>query len=146
MKIAKGFIRDCPNGRLDKKKFLQVYEQFYPGGNAKAYCKYAFDAFDQNDDGTIDFTEFLLCVAATKGGDIDQRLAFAFDLYDISDDEEIEQKELVKMITALYQLNGVADHSGPNSPKTRAAEILAALDAGGDRKLTKQEFIAGDVL
>ncbi|CAF4856284.1 unnamed protein product, partial [Rotaria sp. Silwood1] len=138
-----GFIRDCPNGRLDKKKFLQVYEQFYPGGNAKAYCKYAFDAFDQNDDGTIDFTEFLLCVAATKGGDIDQRLAFAFDLYDISDDEEIEQKELVKMITALYQLNGVADHSGPNSPKTRAAEILAALDAGGDRKLTKQEFIAG---
>ncbi|CAF5123938.1 unnamed protein product, partial [Rotaria sp. Silwood1] len=47
------------------------------------------------------------------------------------------------MITALYQLNGVADNSGPNNPKTRAAEILAALDVSGDRKLSKQEFIAG---
>ncbi|CAF3873815.1 unnamed protein product, partial [Rotaria sp. Silwood1] len=63
--------------------------------------------------------------------------------YDISDDEQIDQKELVKMITALYQLNGVADNSGPNNPKTRAAEILAALDVSGDRKLSKHEFIAG---
>ncbi|CAF3764568.1 unnamed protein product [Rotaria sp. Silwood1] len=138
-----GFIRDCPNGRLDKKKFLEVYEQFCPGGNAKNYCKYAFDAFDKNDDGTIDFSEFLLSFVATKGGDVDERLSAAFDLYDISDDEQVDQKELVKMITAIYELNGVADHGGHNNPKTRAAEIIASLDVNGDRKLSKHEFIAG---
>ncbi|CAF1273039.1 unnamed protein product [Rotaria sp. Silwood1] len=138
-----GFIRDCPNGRLDKKKFLEVYEQFCPGGNAKNYCKYAFDAFDKNDDGTIDFSEFLLSFVATKGGDVDERLSAAFDLYDISNDEQVDQKELVKMITALYQLHGKAIDGAHDNPKTRAAEILAALDINNDRKLSKHEFIAG---
>ncbi|CAF4708322.1 unnamed protein product [Rotaria sp. Silwood2] len=75
-----GFIRGCPNGRLDQKKFLEIHEELFPRGNPKAYCKYAFNTFDTNDDGTIDFTEFLLSVAATKGGDIDGRLSAAFDL------------------------------------------------------------------
>ncbi|CAF4707050.1 unnamed protein product [Rotaria sp. Silwood1] len=137
------FIRDCPNGRLDKKKFLQLYERCFPEGNAKNYCKYAFDAFDQNDDGTIDFTEFLFSIAITSGGDLDTRLTAAFDLYDISNDEQVDQKELVKMITALYQLHGKAIDGAHDNPKTRAAEILAALDINNDRKLSKHEFIAG---
>ncbi|CAF3389449.1 unnamed protein product [Rotaria sp. Silwood1] len=139
------FIRDCPNGRLDKKKFLQLYERCFPEGNAKNYCKYAFDAFDQNDDGTIDFTEFLFSIAITSGGDLDTRLTAAFDLYDISNDEQVDQKELVKMITALYQLHGKAIDGAHDNPKTRAAEILAALDINNDRKLSKHEFIAGFV-
>ncbi|CAF1271964.1 unnamed protein product [Rotaria sp. Silwood1] len=105
--------------------------------------KYAFDAFDQNDDGTIDFTEFLFSIAITSGGDLDTRLTAAFDLYDISNDEQVDQKELVKMITALYQLHGKAIDGAHDNPKTRAAEILAALDINNDRKLSKHEFIAG---
>ncbi|CAF1258640.1 unnamed protein product [Rotaria magnacalcarata] len=138
-----GFIRDCPNGRLDKKKFQEVYAKFYPQGDVKDYCKYAFDTFDANNDGTIDFNEYLLCIAATKGGDVDDRLSFAFDLYDISDDGLIDQKELVKMITALYELNGIHDRTGDHNPKTRAAEIIASLDISGNKKLSKEEFIAG---
>lgn len=37
--LAKGFLRDCPNGRLDKKKFIEVYKRFYPQGKADAFCK-----------------------------------------------------------------------------------------------------------
>ncbi|CAF5218395.1 unnamed protein product, partial [Rotaria magnacalcarata] len=33
-----GFLRDCPNGRLDKKKFVEVYKQFYPHGKADNFC------------------------------------------------------------------------------------------------------------
>jgi len=63
--------------------------------------RYAFDTFDKNDDGTIDFNEFLLSVAVTHQGDLDERLSVAFDLYDISDDGQIDQKELTKMLTAI---------------------------------------------
>lgn len=61
----------------------------------------AFDTFDKNDDGTIDFDEFLLAISATSQGNVDDRLAVAFDMYDISDDGFIDQKELTKMITAM---------------------------------------------
>ena len=40
----------------------------------------AFDTFDTNDDGTIDFDEFLLAISATSQGDLDDRLAVAFDM------------------------------------------------------------------
>jgi Ca2+-binding EF-hand superfamily protein len=43
-------------------------------------CRYAFDAFDTNHDGTINFEEFLLASSVTSQGDLDDRLAFGFDL------------------------------------------------------------------
>ncbi|CAF1628398.1 unnamed protein product [Adineta ricciae] len=138
-----GFLRDCPNGRLDKKKFVEVYKQFYPQGKADGFCKLAFDTFDANDDGSIDFDEFLLAISATSHGDLDDRLSVAFDMYDISDDGFIDQKELTKMITAMYDLVGETDRKGDRDPKKRAQEIIGKLDVGGDKKLSKQEFIAG---
>ena len=42
--------------------------------------RYAFATFDSNNDGTIDFGEFLLAIAATSQGDLDDRLGIAFDM------------------------------------------------------------------
>jgi hypothetical protein len=46
----------------------------------------------------------------------------------------------------MYDLVGETDRKGDREPKKRAAEIIAKLDVGGDKKLNKQEFIAGYVL
>ncbi|CAF4698648.1 unnamed protein product, partial [Rotaria sp. Silwood2] len=132
-----GFIRDCPTGKLDKKKFVEVYKQFYPQGKPENFCKYAFDTFDTNNDGSINFEEFLLAISATSQGDLDDRLAVAFDMYDISDDGLIDQAELTKLITAMYDLVGESNRKGDNDPKKRAGEIIAKLDVSGDKKLTK---------
>ncbi|CAF1556317.1 unnamed protein product [Rotaria magnacalcarata] len=137
-----GFLRDCPNGKLDKKQFTAVYKQFYPTGKADNFCKYAFDTFDANGDGSIDFDEFLLAISATSHGDIDDRLAVAFDMYDISDDGQVDLKELTKLISAMYDLTGETDRKGDHDPKHRAAEIIKKVDASGDKKLSKHEFIA----
>ena len=48
------FLRS-PNGKLSKDRFVCVYEQFYPGGKAKDYCKYAFATFDRDNNGTSMF-------------------------------------------------------------------------------------------
>jgi hypothetical protein len=45
----------------------------------------------------------------------------------------------------MYDLVGETDRKGDREPKKRAAEIIAKLDVGGDKKLNKQEFIAGYV-
>ncbi|CAF0854313.1 unnamed protein product [Rotaria sordida] len=137
------FIHDCPNGKLDKKKFAEVYKQFYPAGKADNFCKYAFDTFDTNNDGTIDFEEFLLAISATSQGNLDDRLAVAFDMYDISGDGQIDKGELTKLITAMYDLVGEANRKGDNDPKKRAADIIGKIDVSGDKKLSKHEFIAG---
>jgi Ca2+-binding EF-hand superfamily protein len=43
------------------------FELFY-------FVKYIFDL--------VDFTEFMLAIALTQSGDLDERLALAFDMYD----------------------------------------------------------------
>ncbi|CAF3970121.1 unnamed protein product [Rotaria magnacalcarata] len=96
-----GFIRDCPSGRLDKKRFVDVYRQFYPSGKPDNYCKYAFTTFDTNHDGSVDFSEFLLAMTATSKGDLDDRLTVAFEMYDIFKDGLIDLKELTTLLTAM---------------------------------------------
>ncbi|CAF1153639.1 unnamed protein product [Rotaria sp. Silwood1] len=137
------FTRDCPTGGIDKKKFIEFYKQFYPNGKADNYCKYAFNTFDTNNDGTIDFQEFLLAIAATSQGDLDARLGTVFDMYDFSHNGVIDQKELTTIITAMYDLVGKTDREGNNDPKKLATEIIAEFDANNDKKLSKGEFIAG---
>ena len=65
------------------------------------FIRYAFATFDANNDGTIDFDEFLLAIAATSQGNVDDRLEVAFEMYDVSGDGQIDQKELSNMIAAM---------------------------------------------
>ncbi|CAF3296624.1 unnamed protein product [Rotaria socialis] len=138
-----GFMRDCPTGKLDKKKFTEIYQMFYPTGKAQKFCKFAFDTFDTNGDGSIDFEEFLLAISATSQGDIDERLGLAFNMFDISGDGQIDSKELTKLISAMYDLIGETNRKGDRDPKYLAADIMKKLDVNGDRRLSKEEFITG---
>ena len=45
-----------------------------------------------------------------------------------------------------YDLVGEIDRKGDRDPKKRAAEIIGKLDVDGDKKLSKEEFIAGYVI
>ncbi len=47
------FLRDCPNGRLDKKLFTKIYKQLYPNGNATKFCNICFQAYDKDKSGYI---------------------------------------------------------------------------------------------
>ncbi|CAF4215716.1 unnamed protein product, partial [Rotaria sordida] len=140
---TKSVLQESPTGKLNKKQFVEAYKRFYPGAKADTYCQLAFSVFDANNDGTIDFNEYLLAVAAASQGDLDDRLDVAFDICDTSDDGQINQKELATMITAAYDLRGETDRKGDHDPKKRAAEIISRLDIGGDKKLSKAEFITG---
>ncbi|CAF0813769.1 unnamed protein product [Adineta ricciae] len=138
-----GFLHDCPTGKLNKKQLINVYRRFYPQGNVEPFCKYLFAAVDTNRDGKIDFVEYLSQIAAISHSDLNKRLSAAFDLYDISGDGQIDRKELTMLISALYELLGENDRKGNRDPKSRANEIIARLDKNGDKKLNKEEFIAG---
>ncbi|CAF1120688.1 unnamed protein product [Rotaria sordida] len=137
------FIDDCPNGKLSKRQFSRLYRQFYEDGEGDKYCKHAFDMFDTDGNGSIDFDEFLIALSVPTQANLEDRLNVIFDMYDMSNDGHIDQRQLTKWITAMYDLAGETDRKGDKDPKRRAAEIMRSLDINGDRKLSKEEFIAG---
>ena len=91
--------RDCPNGQLTRKKFLEVYASFFPEGNAEKFCEHVFRTFDSDNSGKIDFKEFLLAINITSAGKPEQKLEWAFQMYDVNGDGTIEPKEMTEIIT-----------------------------------------------
>ena len=47
--------QDCPDGRLTPDKFVQMYQMFFPSGNAAVFCDHVFRTFDMDGNGLIDF-------------------------------------------------------------------------------------------
>ncbi|KAL7673689.1 hypothetical protein ACOME3_008541 [Neoechinorhynchus agilis] len=137
-----GFIRDCPNGLLDQKKFREVYKTLRSGGNVEKFCDLTFKAFDTDCSGKIDFYEFMLALAATQQGSTAQKLAAAFDIYDIDKNGVIDLKEMIKVFTAVYDLNGIKDRKGDRHPKRKAQIILERMDKSKSMKLTKADFVS----
>ncbi|CAF1365003.1 unnamed protein product [Adineta steineri] len=138
-----GFLKDCSKGKLDKKKFIEVYKQFYPTGKADKFCTHVFKTFDTDNSGEIDFVEFLIAISVTSHGDIREKLNMAFNMYDIDKNGSVDSKEMEQIVTAIYDLLGEENRKGENSPAKRVEKIMKKLDLNGDRSLTKDEFING---
>ena len=74
----KGFISDCPNGKLTPAAFVKIYSQCFPSGNARDFCDHIFRTFDTDGNGYIDFREFLLAIDITSSGTAEEKLGWAF--------------------------------------------------------------------
>jgi len=100
----KGFQQDCPDGRLTKKKFLEIYSIFFSSGSPQAFCEHVYRTFDADGDGHIDFKEFLLAVGITTGNDPREKLKWAFKMYDMNNDGLIDVDEMTKIIKVSFCL------------------------------------------
>ena len=38
----KGFMSDCPEGKLNTESFMKIYSKCFPQGNAAEFCDHVF--------------------------------------------------------------------------------------------------------
>ena len=74
----KGFLVDCPQGKLTESTFLKIYSKCFPSGNAIDFCEHVFRTFDTDKNGVVDFREFLLAIDVTSDGIPEEKLNWAF--------------------------------------------------------------------
>ena len=150
-KWYKTFNKCCPEGRMTMDQFQKVYRYFFTEGDSTEFAKHVFRTFDKNQDGTIDFKEFMCGLSITKYGSREQKLMWAFNMTDIDSSGEIVKDELETVIRAMYQLMGhdcegeVLSENG-NSTKLPAANELAdhlfkKIDINSDGQITLDEFL-----
>ena len=101
---------------------------------------FAFRAFDQNNNGSISFGEFLITYALLTKGDTRTRLTYCFEMYDADNNGFIERDELIPVILGMYKLLD-AKLKNPPSAEDLADYIMVRADSAKDGRISKEQFI-----
>jgi len=140
----KGFLKDCPNGLLTEPGFIKIYTQFFPQGDPSKFASLVFRVFDENNDGSIEFEEFIRALSITSRGNLDEKLGWAFRLYDVDNDGFITRNEMYNIVDAIYQMVGQQPgDEDENTPQKRVEKIFNQMDKNHDDMLSMDEFKEG---
>jgi len=138
----KGFIQDCPDGKLDPNAFMKIYSKCFPGGNASEFCDHVFRTFDADKNGFIDFKEFLLAIDVTSSGSPEEKLNWAFSMYDVDGNGWVDLLEMTRIVQSIYKMSGIKRRQQQvESPEERAEAIFKKMDINSDGKVTREEFV-----
>lgn len=100
------FLRDCPNGTMNRDDLLSIYRQFFPFGDPTAYCNLLFPLLDQDGDGVISFADYLQSLSMASRGRVEERIKWAFKLYDRQERGLVDRQEMLCVVDAIYRLMG----------------------------------------
>merc|ERR1711892_1600456 len=111
------FVEEHPEGRMKKKDFREMMEKALPKSDAGKMEKHMFRIYDVNDDGYIDFVEFMIVYYIMADGQPEEVLKQIFRVFDVNSDGSITKKEMT------------------------TATTFAEMDKDEDGKITTDEFI-----
>ncbi|KAM4550014.1 recoverin-like [Fundulus diaphanus] len=141
------FKKQCPTGRISKEEFQNIYRKFFPDSDANTYAQHVFRSFDTNDDGTLDFKEYIIALHMTATGKTTSKLEWAFSLFDVDKNGYITKSEVTEICTSIFKLipkDEVEDlPEDENTPEKRANKLWEVFNKGDNDRVAEGEFIKG---
>ena len=126
----------------------------YPSMDVNKLEKHIFRMYDENNDGVIDFKEFMMILYIMSAGTPEENLTQIFRIFDKDNDGTVTEKEMVKLVRDLCKVFEMAGRENDeeagecqrlfkqNSKKNVALMAFKEMDKDSDGKVTKEEFIA----
>uniref|UniRef100_A0A3Q3XSD3 Guanylyl cyclase-activating protein 1 n=1 Tax=Mola mola TaxID=94237 RepID=A0A3Q3XSD3_MOLML len=136
----KKFMTECPSGLLTFYEFKQFFGLRNLSDTSNAYVETMFTTFDMNDDGFIDFMEYVAALSLVLKGGVQQKLRWYFKLYDIDGSGCIDREELLLIIKSIRAING---NPCEMSAEDFANMVFDKIDINGDGELSYEEFMEG---
>ncbi len=84
---------------MNLEKVIRMHRKFLPDREATQFCMYIYYATNLDENGYIDFKEFLMMLNATSISSVEDKLKWAFRLSDLDGDGQIDLNELKIVIT-----------------------------------------------
>ena len=135
------FIKEYPDGKMDKKGFREMMKKCFPDQDIGKLENHIYRMFDANNNGKIDFREFMIVLTVISKGTPQENLEQIFRVFDANNDGTVSKKELHRIVKDLYSLLGKEDNPTKATDKFLAEAAFKEMDTDGDSKITKEEFI-----
>ncbi|XP_051979470.1 guanylyl cyclase-activating protein 1-like [Xyrauchen texanus] len=134
------FMTECPSGQLTFYEFKKFFGLKNLSDSSNAYVKTMFCTFDMNDDGYIDFMEYVAALSLVLKGGVQQKLRWYFKLYDVDGSGCIDREELLLIFKAIRAINGIEQEM---SAEDFTNMVFDKIDLNGDGQLSLEEFMGG---
>merc|ERR550517_324711 len=135
------FLESHPNGKMKPKEFREMVEKTMPKSDAGKMEKHVFRIYDTNNDGYIDFVEFMVVFYIMSDGTPQEVLEKIFRVFDANSDGTITKKELTRLIKDMYGLLNT-ENAEQASKDMIAKSAFAEMDKDEDGKITTEEFVS----
>jgi len=134
------FITEHPNGKMKKKDFGEMMEKALPQrDDADKMEKHMFRVYDANDDGYVDFVEFMMIYYIMSDGSPEEVLAKIFRVFDVNSDGTISEKELKRLIKDMFMM--IKEENPEEASKEFiTSSTFAEMDEDQNGKVTLDEF------
>ncbi|XP_053545895.1 visinin-like [Bombina bombina] len=146
-KWYESFKKQCPDGKISRTDFEKIYANFFPNSDPQTYARHVFRSFDTNDDGTLDFREYIIALHLTSSGKTSLKLEWAFSLFDVDRNGEVSKVEVLEIITAIFKMIPDSEQQklpdDENTPQKRADKLWAYFKKKDQDKIAEGEFIQG---
>ena len=134
------FIARHPNGKMKPKDFGEIMSTALPTKDANKMTEHAFRIYDLNNDGFVDFSEFMVVYFILAEGSSEEILSKIFRLFDVNGDGSISRNEMIRLVKDMYGLLKA------ENPDIATEEIVAnaafeEMDKDCDGKVTEVEFV-----
>ena len=131
------FILDCPEGTLSIKKVKEMMNVILPDENGDIVANLIFSAFDKDNNGSLDFCEFIIATHCTANSSPEDKLHWVFQVYDADSSGSITVGEIIQVFAVLYANEGIDQKFAVE----RAESIFGSLDIDHDGDVTEDEFV-----
>lgn len=135
------FMTECPSGLLTYYEFKKFFGMKNLSEDSNAYVMSMFSTFDMNDDGYIDFMEYVAALSLVMKGGVQQKLRWYFKLYDVDGSGCIDRDELLIIIKSIRAINGAQKHEMSAEDFTNM--VFDKIDIDKDGQLSLEEFVGG---
>ena len=145
------FFAVADDGRLKKSEMEELLGDYLPSTKRK-HSKYltacVFSAIDSNNDGFIDFLEYLTSVKFFQTESPIEKADFVFRIIDKNSDNQVTKKELERILTCLQEYHKSSSDVHvteviSDGPKPAAHAIIERLDEDKSGLIGVSEFVDG---
>ena len=133
------FLMDCPEGIISKSKVKEMMNSILPDANGDIIANLIFTTFDKDNNGSLDFCEFIIALHCTGNSSPEDKLHWVFQMYDIDSSGSITIGELITVFATLYENEGL----DKKLAIVRAEHIFINLDVNNDGDISEEEFVKG---